>query len=511
MPRPTRDGKPSTGDIRAALASLKENQEQSLAAIDALLRSVEDVEAEPRKLEAPGQSMAVKFKTDLVEEQDAKVQLTLPELPGAAKKKPEQKGDSISKLTEKGSKFGSLISGDDADETAESSTVRAWCKWMLNQPQFDWTMGAVIFLNSLAIGIETENSISNEWVPDWPRQELDYVFIVIYVVEISIRLTAYGRSCFKDGWFIFDFSLVCMGVFFIIVDPIIQSMSSESGGDNFLTKILVVRSLRLLRLVRAVRMLHMFRTVWRLVYGLITSGNAIMSTFFILFLTLYIFACLGVELITKDPQLQQHADTKFIVDTNFRNLTSTLLTLIAWVGMDSISAVYFPLIQQNPFLIFYFVPIILMVSVALMNLVTAVLVEGALANAANDKELSRHDMKQTVKKFAPKIMEVFSSIDTDGNGTLEKDELSKIQLSDLPFELSMEQVDNLEDLFDMLDVEGRGEISQVEFADGLLNLLTNDVPIHQMKTFKLLQLSAKGLERVENKLFSMEQILLRRK
>ena len=31
-------------------------------------------------------------------------------------------------------------------------------------------------------------------------QELDYVFIVIYVVEISIRLTAYGRSCFKDGW-----------------------------------------------------------------------------------------------------------------------------------------------------------------------------------------------------------------------------------------------------------------------------------------------------------------------
>ena len=26
------------------------------------------------------------------------------------------------------------------------------------------------------------------------------MFIVIYVVEISIRLTAYGRSCFKDGW-----------------------------------------------------------------------------------------------------------------------------------------------------------------------------------------------------------------------------------------------------------------------------------------------------------------------
>ena len=31
---------------------------------------------------------------------------------------------------------------DDADDTPESSSVRACCKWMLNQPQFDWTMGA---------------------------------------------------------------------------------------------------------------------------------------------------------------------------------------------------------------------------------------------------------------------------------------------------------------------------------------------------------------------------------
>ena len=44
---------------------------------------------------------------------------------------------------------------------------------------------------------------------------------------------------------------------------------------------------------KAIRMLHMFRTVWRLVYGLLTSGNTMLSTFFILLLTLYIFACLG--------------------------------------------------------------------------------------------------------------------------------------------------------------------------------------------------------------------------
>ena len=76
----------------------------------------------------------------------------------------DQKSESINRLTEKGlspshrsvkvvcehavilapergSKFGSLISGSDAEEDEDSHSARAWCKWILNQPQFDWTMG----------------------------------------------------------------------------------------------------------------------------------------------------------------------------------------------------------------------------------------------------------------------------------------------------------------------------------------------------------------------------------
>ena len=32
----------------------------------------------------------------------------------------------------------------------------------------DIPAGMIIFLNSIAIGIETENSIENEWLPTWP-------------------------------------------------------------------------------------------------------------------------------------------------------------------------------------------------------------------------------------------------------------------------------------------------------------------------------------------------------
>ena len=50
--------------------------------------------------------------------------------------------------------------------------------------------------------------------------------------------------------------------------------------------------------------------------------------------------------------------------------------------------------------------------------------------------------------------------------------LAKINLSQLPVELGETHVSSLEDLFDMLDVEGKGQLDLVEFSDGLLNLLT---------------------------------------
>ena len=42
--------------------------------------------------------------------------------------------------------------------------------------------------------------------------------------------------------------------------------------------------------------------------------------------------------------------------------------LTQFVTVDSIASVYLPLIRQNPWLMFYFIPLILVVSISLMNL-----------------------------------------------------------------------------------------------------------------------------------------------
>ncbi|CAL1135661.1 unnamed protein product, partial [Cladocopium goreaui] len=469
MPRPLK-ANPVTDGFKTALQALRQQQEQSLAAIEALLETC-GVEAFQPSESAAIQAYPIK-EDELPPHKEPAKQVS--------QEKPPTPSMTALGFSATGSKFRDLMTESNADDPS-SKTWLGRVRWLISKPQFDWAMGVVIFLNSICIGIETQRSISDELLPDWPREALDLTFISIYVVEISMRIFAYGKSNFKDSWFLFDFALVGMGLAGIIVDSV-----SEDGGDTPFAKVLVVRSLRLLRLVRAIRMLHMFRTVWRLVYGLLTSGNTMLSTFFILLLTLYIFACLGVELITKDPLLQRDPDTKDIVAYHFGSLQRTLLTLVSFVSADSIAQVYMPICIVRPFMVIYFIIVILTVSVSLMNLVTAVLVEGALANAANDKELGRHDMKQKVRKFAPKVMQVFAEIDEDGSGTIDRHEVTRINLDELPIELNSEHVESLEDLFDMLDVEGKGTLTQAEFADGLLNLLTMDVPVHQMKTFKIL-------------------------
>ena len=49
-------------------------------------------------------------------------------------------------------------------------------------------------------------------------------------------------------------------------------------------------------------------------------------------LSLYIAACVGIEVISKDPELQTGPDTAHIVEFYFSTLGKTLLTLIQLLG-----------------------------------------------------------------------------------------------------------------------------------------------------------------------------------
>ena len=112
---------------------------------------------------------------------------------------------------------------------------------------------------------------------------------------------------------------------------------------------------------------------------------------------LFIFACVAVEVIAKDQYLIQTPATSEIVTEQFFGLNRALLTLIQFVTLDNIVEVYYPLIMHRPWLSLYFFPILIFISIGLMNLVTAALVENAMQTAAHEAEEERLKLKKRVR------------------------------------------------------------------------------------------------------------------
>lgn len=365
--------------------------------------------------------------------------------------------------------------------------LRYSCFLLVSRKWFEYLMGLIIVINAITVGYEIQSSLTH--VSPW-MSWIDFAFVMIYLAELTVRFLAFGKKCLCDPWCILDMILISIGI--------VSLFTSSTGVEvQEMQTFMVVRTFRLLRLIRALQLLKQFRTVWRLVSGLLTSANAMLSTLVLVMLTLYIAACLGIEVITKDSTLSQADETSGIVSQYFGSLFSTLLTLSSFVTLDSVAPIYSPLIAQKPGLAFYFFFIVLFVSVALMNLVTAVLVEGALSHASADREVEKLDLREKLQKQMPRLLTIFGEIDKDGSGTLTMEEMSHVPIDIIPEELRAKtNISSMHDVFEMLDVDGGGELTREEFVDGLLNLFLHDVPATAVQTLRLLR-------SVDNKLVTL--------
>ncbi len=64
-------------------------------------------------------------------------------------------------------------------------------------------------------------------------------------------------------------------------------------------------------------------------------------------------------------------------------------------------------------------------------------------------------------------------------------------------------VDSMRDVFDLLDVDECGFLTQMEFVEGLLNLCLLDMPVATMQNMKLLKIMHHQLVRIEHSLTSV--------
>ncbi|CAK0798871.1 unnamed protein product [Prorocentrum cordatum] len=200
---------------------------------------------------------------------------------------------------------------------------------ILESPWFDACIGAVIFINAIAIGAEQALDLNGADIT--PFVVLEHTFLVIYVLELIVRFLATSGKCLSDNWVKFDLLFVGIGVICLwIVSPIV-------GDVDELESFYMLRLLRLLRLARAVRLIALFRDLWMLVQGMLVSAQTMVYTIGLIAAILYLFAVVSIEVITKNDLADpESGDPTFqsVVEKNFKDLPHAMLTLLQFVSFD---------------------------------------------------------------------------------------------------------------------------------------------------------------------------------
>jgi len=234
------------------------------------------------------------------------------------------------------------------------------------------------------------------------------------------------------------------------------------------------------------------------------SAGTITYTFGLILIILYIASCMAMELITKNMIDSDKTEIQELVVDSFPNIPIAMLTLLRFVSMDGIADIYHPLILENPALLLFFLPFILIVSISLVNLVTAVIVESAIEQGKQDREAQIRYKQHTLKNLLPGLKELFMGLDKDKDKRITRDEIEEAPAA-LKHQLEVFlKADSVEELFQMIDVDDSGEVDIGEFCDSIAKVVTSDTPAEIIRILKQLSVTRKEVSDLKSSVSNLE-------
>jgi hypothetical protein len=133
----------------------------------------------------------------------------------------------------------------------------------------------------------------------------------VFVIEIVVKITAYSKNYFKYGWNIFDLIIVLLSCSSIFI--------SKNSRFNFKGATSIVRTFRVGRMMR---LLHKAKSLKIIFNAIIISLPALANVGCLLFLLLYLYSIIGMELFGNVLNVNTSTDR-----LNFENFGNAFLTL----------------------------------------------------------------------------------------------------------------------------------------------------------------------------------------
>ena len=140
---------------------------------------------------------------------------------------------------------------------------------------------------------------------------MNYLFTVIYTAEFVIKLIAFRKDYFKEGWNVFDFT--------IVISAWLGVIALEVFKINVGPVSTIIRSFRIARIIKIIRQ---FKELQKLVNTFIVAIPELANVGSLLILFIYLYSVLGVFLFAHlrlGEEMNYHA--------NFRDFPTASLTL----------------------------------------------------------------------------------------------------------------------------------------------------------------------------------------
>jgi voltage-gated sodium channel len=252
--------------------------------------------------------------------------------------------------------------------------IAARARSIADSQRFQAFIFAVIVFNAVVLGLDTYDGL---------RADVGNLLTVlndaclgIFVVEVAIRIAAYGRrpqDFFKEGWNVFDF--VVIGAAFV---PGLRQNAT------------LLRLIRLLRVVRLVSVLPELRVLIR---GMLGALPPIGSMGVLALLFLYVYGMLGWILFGDE------------IPERWGNIGEAMLTLFTVFTLEGWNDVLYQAQEVHSWSWVFFISFVLLASLLIINILIAIIInameEAREAEQREDLERMEREAEEAGGEYDP--------------------------------------------------------------------------------------------------------------
>ncbi len=229
---------------------------------------------------------------------------------------------------------------------------------LVKDNRFQWFIIGVILLNAVVLGLMTLQ-LRPEVIAF--LYAIDRICLVIFCVEIALKLIVFRLRFFREGWNVFDIAVV--GI----------ALLPNSGALS------VLRALRVLRLLRLATAVPSMRRVINGMFVALPGGASVAGVLFILY---YVGAIIGVTLFSKT------------VPEHFGDIGTTFFTLFKMMTLEGWPDIATVVMAKHPHAWIFFVVFIIFTTFTTLNLLFGIIVDAM--EKAKEEEVRQEMAEQGV-------------------------------------------------------------------------------------------------------------------